>query len=404
MKYFKNTELAKLYHVSEKSVRNWIDAAEVGKLELVLHEEKGKSYIANVSKNTSVIEHLVEKGKKYKNARGFRRLQPKPEFYEYFDDKQILDIISSLSVHSETPLQYTYVDGGATDWDRYATNLASETTPNVLNSTIVMLDVLDDVTRELLEHYDRINIVDLGPGNGMPIRPMLEKLLTEGRLNRYIPIDISKDMLGLLDKNIQDWFGDKVTTEAHVRDLTHERFNDVLASDITDPKTVNLIFFLGGTLDNFRDPEQVLHVINSSMGVNDILITSGYLDTPKNRLYFDYDPQRKVPVQDGLILDFLGIDQSLYEVEQIFNDQKHSRSTSVRPKVDISIEFTFKNGTHVVELRKNEPILIWRHWHKTVVELVNQLDRNGFEVLLATKAHDEDYSLTISKIKTGIDN
>jgi uncharacterized SAM-dependent methyltransferase len=405
MKYFKNTELAKLYHISEKSVRNWTEAAQLGRLRLQLHEHNGKHFIANTPQNTVVIENLVQRGKKYKNARGVKKLEPKPEFYEYFDSKQILDIISNLTVHNETPLQYTYVDGGANDWDRYATHLASETAPNVLNNTIIALDMLDKDIHDLLKQYDRINVVDLGPGNGMPIRPMLEKLLAQNRLNRYIAIDISKDMLDLLGKNIQDWFGGTIKTELHLRDLTYERFNDVLASDITDPKTVNLIFFLGGTLDNFRNPEQVLNVISNSMGVNDILITSGYLDTAKNRLYFDnYNPERKVPIQDGLILDFLGIDQTMYEVEQVYNEQKHCRSTSVRLKFDISIEFKFKNGTHTVELRKNEPILIWRHWHKTIVELVNQLDYNGFEVILAAKAHDENYSLTISKIKTGIDN
>ena len=66
MKYFKNTELAKLYHVSEKSVRNWIDAVEIGKLDLDLFDQKGKFYIANTTKNTRTIEALVEKGKKYK--------------------------------------------------------------------------------------------------------------------------------------------------------------------------------------------------------------------------------------------------------------------------------------------------------------------------------------------------
>ena len=65
MKYFKNTELAKLYNVSEKSVRNWIEATKKGKLQLQLYEGGSKAYIANTTKNTLMLEDLVEKGKKY---------------------------------------------------------------------------------------------------------------------------------------------------------------------------------------------------------------------------------------------------------------------------------------------------------------------------------------------------
>ena len=137
MKYFKNTELAKLYHVSEKSVRNWIDAVEIGKLDLDLFDQKGKFYIANTTKNTRTIEALVEKGKKYKNKRGFRSLSPTDEFYEMYSPKQILHIISNLSIQHELPVQYTYIDGGADYWDQYAKRMIEDESANVLKFTIV---------------------------------------------------------------------------------------------------------------------------------------------------------------------------------------------------------------------------------------------------------------------------
>ena len=70
LKYFKNTELAKIYNVSEKSVRNWIQAARSGKLDLQLYEHNGRLAIANITKNTETIKKLAENGKKYKNSRG----------------------------------------------------------------------------------------------------------------------------------------------------------------------------------------------------------------------------------------------------------------------------------------------------------------------------------------------
>src|SRR6266545_2689539 len=186
MKYFKNTELAKLYHVSEKSVRNWIESARTGKLDLQLFEAKDKSYVANTASNARLIEELVQNGKKYKNKRGFREVSPTKKFYEMYDQKQILDIISSLTIHHEIPLQYTYVNGGADYWDQYAKRLISEQTPNLLVRTLELLDVSSDNIDRLVSGRSKVNVVDLGPGNGLPIRPTLARLLEQGKLKRYI--------------------------------------------------------------------------------------------------------------------------------------------------------------------------------------------------------------------------
>jgi uncharacterized SAM-dependent methyltransferase len=233
------------------------------------------------------------------------------------------------------------------------------------------------------------------------VKPTLRRLLKEKRLGKYIPIDISGDMLTIVKRNIRTWFGDSITVEPYQRDISYERFNDVIANNFTDNKTANVVFLLGGTLANFRSPEQVLQTINSSLGPNDIFIYSGYLDTPKTRRYFDYyTVDRKVPVQDGIILDLLNIDESLYDVEQVFNEVKRARSISIRPLVDLSIAFDIDNNTHAIELRKNEPILIWRHWHKNIVEMINLLDDNSFDVMQALKSSDSQHVLIVSKIKT----
>jgi uncharacterized SAM-dependent methyltransferase len=402
VKYFKNTELAKIYNVSEKSVRNWIQAARDGKLDLELYEKNDRFWIANITKNVAEIEALVKKGKKYKNQRGRKVVTPTPQFYEMYDSKQILDIISSLAIHHETPLQYTYVDGGAQDWDKYAKRLLSEHASNILNSTISILEETTLTQHSLLRNFERINVVDIGPGNGLPIRPTLEKLQREGRLGRYMPIDISSDMLKILGKNIQEWFGDSIEYHPVIKDISRERFKDIIGEDSLDPKTATLVFLMGGTLFNFRSPEQILHVINDSMGQNDFFIYSGYLDTPQTRRYFDYytSNKRKVPVQDGIILDFLNIDESLYDVEQLFDEVGRARTIHIIPKVDIAVKIKLAETTRTLELVKGVPILIWRHWHKDTIETLSLLDKNGFELMQATKSIDQQYLVTVTKLKT----
>lgn len=402
MKYFKNTELANLYHISEKSVRNWIEASQSGKLDLFLHEEKGKFYIANVTKNTKTIESLVERGKKFKNTRGLQVVYPKEELYEVYSPEQILDIISNLTIHHEIPRQYNYLDGGAKYWDHYSKRLVLGDESNIITTTLELLTTASKNIDEMLPPDKKVNIVDLGPGNGYPIRSTIEYFLKQGRLNRYVAIDISQTMLDIAEKNIKSWFGDAVKFEGHVRDFSRERFDDLFLDPLSTTVPVNLVFLLGGTLSNFRQPDRILEVISDSLGRDDLFFYTGHIDSPKSRRFFDFSPPN--PKQKlflvRVLFDFLNIDQELYDVEEGFNQEKHERFCLVRPLKDISLEFKLSNMTERIELHKNEPILLWRHSHYKFIEFIKLFDRNNLDFLQATRSKDQEYILLIAKIKT----
>jgi uncharacterized SAM-dependent methyltransferase len=401
MKYFKNTELAKIYKVSEKSVRNWIDAAEAGKLDLTLHEERGKKFIANNSKNTRIVEELVAKGKKYKNSRGYKTVQPSEDFYKLYNKKQILDIISNLDNYSEIPIQYTYVNGGAKRWDSYTRHLLEEDAPNSLTNTIELLDLNLGYLEKLLEGYSGVNIIDIGVGNALPVRSLVQHFIDKGMLKRYIGIDISKDLLQIAHYNLTKWFGDKVHFEGHVRDIVYERFDDLVVSESFGDdagSTANLILFLGGTLNNFREPNRALATIHDSMSKDDLLLFTKKLDTQKSRRYFEMVASGNQAID--LVLDLLNIDKSLYDLEQYFDEPRMAREAVAKLKVALSVKFELNGQQRIVDLNKDEGILLWRARHQSAVETIGQFDENGFELLEAMRSKDKDYILMISKIKT----
>lgn len=405
MKYFKNTELAKLYNVSEKSVRNWIHAASEGKLDLQLYTFEGKSYVANISKNTLVIADLVKKGQKYKNRRGYREIVPTSKFYNTYSSKQIFDIISSLTIHRELPLKYSYVDGGAEYWDKYAQRLLNESTPNMLTSTVDLLALnLDDLDR-LIGNRKYVNVVDLGPGNSLPVKQLLSHLFENKKLKRYIALDISKEMLEISRRNVKTWFGDDFNFEGYVRDINYERFDDLFADDYTvdeEDVPLNLVLLLGGTLCNLRSPAQALQAINNSLGLDDLFIYSTKLDTPNARRYFDFNissESQELTPRHKLALDMLNIDRSLYEVEQFFDKDKVARFISIKLKMALSIQFNLSKGTRLVRLNKDDSILLWRYWHQTAMDIINQIDASDFDLQRVVKSEDQEYLLLISKIK-----
>jgi SAM-dependent methyltransferase len=406
VKYFKNTELARIYNVSEKSIRNWIQAASEGKLDLELHDNQGRQHIINTSKNTALIEQLVLKGKKYKNTRSHKVVEPTAKFYELYSPEQVFDIVTNIDIYKEVPRQYNYFDGGAEYWDRYTNRLASEETPNILKATLELFSINQSYLDTLTEKYTQINIIDIGVGNAYPVKNLLEHLLSRKKLGRYIAVDISSEMLGIARRNIETWFDkDEVTFEGHELDINYDRFahllvNEYIKQDHDD--TLNIILVLGGTLGNLRSPDSAFKAIHDSMTRNDMLITTHKLDTPTTRRYFDFNIDTKtqpLAPQYKFIVDLLNIDSSYYTVEMDYDEADKARFLRIRFNVALSIKFTFQGGERVIEINKDETLLMWRYWHQEALDVAHQLDGNGFHPLLMSQTEDRDYLLTVSRLR-----
>ncbi len=243
MIYFKNVDLAEKYHVSLGTVRNWIKSAMDGKMELTLHSAGGRAYVANTTSNIAIIEQLASEGKKYRNSKAAKIVTPQPQFYKLYNQAQIYDIVTNLENHHEVPRQYNYFGDGADNWDRYSRRIAAETTPNTLTRTIELLADNRSYLDKLLAGYKRVNIIDIGPGNAFPAKDLLAYLLKQGKLGRYIALDISSVMIEIARRNVKQWFGDKVCFEGFQADITYERFGFLLAEEYLQDggNTVNLV-------------------------------------------------------------------------------------------------------------------------------------------------------------------
>jgi hypothetical protein len=405
MRYFKNTELAKLYAVSEGTVRRWIDATQRDKLDLQLFEHDGIFNIANIASNIQIIEEQVAQGKKHGNARWRKAITPTPEFYKLYDEKQIFDIITNLEIHHEIPRQYNYFDGGANHWDVYAERMALEETPNLVNSTIQLLDVNQGYIDKLLSPYKQVNIIDVGVGNAYPVKGVLERLIKQGKLGRYIALDISSSMLAIADSNIRKWFKDSVTFEGHEHDINYDRFSGLLVNECVKENakdTINLVLLLGGTLSNMRYSDGGYRVVHDSMGINDLLIHTTKLDTKYTRRFFDFDihpgETRLAPIH-SLVVDLLNINSDLYDVEMGYDPESRQRFERIKFNFSLSIKFEFSAGVRIVELNRGDTVLVWRGLQQTADDVKEQLDRNDFYSLHTSQTEDQEYILTVSRVK-----
>jgi len=402
MNYYKNVEIAKLYNVSRSAVGKWVEAARKGKLDLQMVDESGKSYIAATSKNLAIIEAMVRDRKKYFNKLSHKIIKPKPEFYELFAPEQILDIISNLEISGEIPRQYNYFGKGADIWDEYIQRrLAEGDKKSATFAAPLQLAMNRSYLDNVLGKYERINIIDVGPGNALPVKGLLTQLLSRGKLGRYLAIDISPEMLVVAQRNIKKWFGNRVAFEADVRDITHERFADQLArTSLSSPsEEVNLILFLGGTLGNLFWPDEALRVFYHSIGLNDFFVYNLKLDNDKSRQTFDFAAKPSEDFRKShFAFDLLDFDESCYEAETGYDPERGERFARVRINVALSIVFDLPGGQKQVDFEKDETIMLWRYKHQTADNVMDQFKANGFDILQASMTEDREFLMLICSV------
>lgn len=406
MPYFRNSELAYTYHVSDRTVRNWVALAKEGKLGLELETIDDKAYVARTAGNIKAIEKHVAKNKTRRPRTALKVIAPQRKFYTLFTQAQIYDIVRNLEMHHEIPRQYNYFDGGAGEWDEYTRRLASEGSPNLLNRTVSLVVESQNYIDSRLAEYQQVNVVDIGVGNAQPAKELLQHLLDQGKLGRYIAIDISGEMLDIAHHNIKEWFDGSVTFEPYQIDITHERFANILAEDYLSQdahKSANLVLFFGGTADNLRSPNDAFRTINESMNPNDFLLYADKLETEDMQpQWFNYSAKpgklELAPIH-RVVFDLLNIDGSFYDVEMGYDPPKRQRYTRARLKVAVSIKFEFEEGERIVEFEKGDTILLWRSWQMNVGGITEQLDRNGFYPLHSSQTDDRQYILVVSQVK-----
>lgn len=408
MTYFKNVELAKLYNISESTVRNWIKMAKEGKIGLILHATKGHYYIANIASNVPIIENLIEENRKYRNSLASKTIEPNPRFYRIFDPKHVHDIVRNLEINREIPRFYNFFDEGADLWDDYATQLAEQPTSTLLNQTVNLLHENCNYLDARLKNFQKVNIIDIGVGNVLPAKGILTRLLAQGRLNRYIAIDISRRMLQIAERNVKEWFEDRVTFESHQFDITHERFSEItrrIYSSEQSEKMTNLVLLLGATPSNFRHPDDAFRTIRDSMNPRDLLLYTDKIETLEMHpewFEFEYDSMPKrmtLSPRHRLVIDLLNIDERYYDVEMGFDADKRQRYVRARLKVALTLKFDFEDGERALEFEKGDTILLWRSWQMTAGDVAKQFDENGFYVLHSSQTEDHEYIMTVAEVK-----
>jgi len=302
--------------------------------------------------------------------------------------RQEAELVTAIQGRGEIPLKFAYLGEGAKNWDRIAKERSAGEGINSAEAALLRKRITDFLS--VVDLKKGINIIDIGCGNGTPVIPILEKF-KDGHVHcSYIPMDISREMLGLAEKTITSKFPGTKCRPIQM-DFELGQFSDVMY-DLKKDGSVNLMLFLGSTLGNHSDLNRVLTNFRDSMTSKDYLIVGLELtNLAKIHSLLPHYTNKSAKTFATFILDQLGVSSSTYKYEVSWNDKQNQVEIRAVLNKPVKIEISGEKFT----LGKAENILLARSIKFTEYTATKLFSDVGFRTELLTTAEDRGYLLTM---------
>ena len=394
MNTLSNATVAKKFNVSRATITRWLEQATNQKNNLQFTEENGKFLLLDNIHNDAEFKRLVEDGKKYTKQSLRKITNLDPNFQNIFSEEEVIEIMNDLKFKKQFKTKYSYKI--PTFWDRYYLEFES---PLKVSTSEMMSQILVDIMY-LLQSPEHINVIDIGPGNGFPVKNLLTELDHLGLLNRYVAVDISEEMNTVATNNLSKWLPE-LDIKSYVRDIESAKFGKIfLENKSLSSNCSNLILHLGNTICNQDDRVQVFKNLKSGMVDNDLLIFTFTLDKDINRSQLNYIKASSGDAMQDWPLELFGIDIDKCTLETVFDSEKNCKSKSLILDKDYLVEFDLFGKKELLELSRNEKINIWRHYLISIEDLIEELEISELEMVNMKMDKTFSYATAICRVST----
>lgn len=303
--------------------------------------------------------------------------------------KQEFELITSIKGRGEIPVKFCYLGEGAKEWDR----IAKRRTSVMKGINTFESDLLKKRIKNIVSTFSdckKINIIDIGCGNGEPVAPILDELSKLGITIRYVPIDISREMLDIAKDFVSKRYKN-IEIKTFQLDFELGNFSDIIF-ELKGGGYSNLLLHLGSTLGNHSDRQRVLANFRDSMSSDDYLIIGVELTNflKINKILPHYEEKELGDIL-YLMPEYIGIDRKDTDYDFSWNDKLNQVEVKMILKKDARV----KIGDEKFTLEKGEAILLVRSVKFSEWSITKLMSDVGFRTELLTTNPDRGYLLSM---------
>ncbi|MFN6481424.1 MULTISPECIES: L-histidine N(alpha)-methyltransferase [unclassified Nostoc] len=330
-----------------------------------------------------------------------RTAKPSSEFYSLFSEEEVLGIIDALELRREIPLKYSYKGRGAKIWNEFYLKYVI---PKWYGRTNVEIDLLKNNFKYLNSNIPdgkKVNIVDVGAGNSYPVKNFIRRLDKLGKVNKYIALDISEELLHVSRNNFKKWFPlvDFISSTIDIENSCVPKilFQNQTSLEIDD--TTKIFLHLGVTIGNHQNRDKVLKNFRDSMGKNDFLVFTN--ETGSNSTWdgiFRGGCKYHVEEIYGWVKNKIGIKSEDCELVRKYDLKTDSIVANLKVSHDYTINFSRIGIDKKIEISKGEEITIWRHHKYEMPKLLQEIERSGLQLIHYSTDKYKSHIMVICKV------
>ncbi|MEH2057387.1 MAG: L-histidine N(alpha)-methyltransferase [Nostoc sp.] len=327
--------------------------------------------------------------------------KPSSEFYSLFSEEEVLGIIDALEVKREIPLKYSYKGRGAKIWDDFYLKYIIPTWYRISNVEIELLKNNFKYLDDNIKSSEKVNIVDVGAGNSYPVKKFIQRLNKLDKINKYVALDISEELLHVSRNNFRKWFP-QVDFISSTIDIENSCIPKILfqnQANLEIDDTPKIFLHLGVTIGNHQNRDQVLKNFRDSMGKNDFLVFTN--ETGSNS---QWDGKVrggcKYHVEEiyGWVKNKIGIKSEDCELVRKYDLTTDSVVANIKLLHDYTINFSRMGIDKKIEISEGEEITIWRHHKYEMPKLLQEIERSGLQLLHYTTDKYKSHIMVICKV------
>jgi dimethylhistidine N-methyltransferase len=232
----------------------------------------------------------------------------------------------------------------------------------------------------VLDHNDQIDVIEFGPGDATKSIHLLKELAARKQICNYVPIDISENIIKLLNKSLP-----KQIPDLSIHGFAGEYFQMLpLAHKISSKK--KLVLFLGANIGNFKFNEMpnFLQQLRSLLSKGDMVLIGFDLKKNPKKILAAYDDQEGFTREFNLNL-LRRINNELganFQVENFEHYAMYDPSTGACKSFLISTkDQSVIIDDKTISFEKNEPVFMEISQKYSVNEIDRIAHQCGFEVM-----------------------